>query len=65
MQKTTSDNYVFEIIPNEKALEMFKNQTLFTLHEDGSKSLIETIEELEQSIAKDQEIGIEVGFLFI
>ena len=65
MQKTTSDNFVFEIIPTEKAIEAFKKQSLYILHNDGSESLIETIEELHQAIEKELSIGVEVGFLFI
>lgn len=65
MQKITSDNFVFEIIPTEKALELFNSEALFTLHNDGSESLIETIEDLHQTIERELSIGREVGFLFI
>lgn len=65
MKKTTSDNFVFETVTHEKALQLFNSEELFTLHDDGSESLIETIEDLNHAIEKELSIGIEVGFLFI
>lgn len=65
MQKTTSDNFVFEIIPHDKAIEEFKKQSLYILHNDDSESLIHTMEELMEVIGFGEVIGVEVGFLFI
>lgn len=65
MKKTTSDNFVFETVTNEKALELFHNEALFTLHDDGSESLIENIEDLNHAIENELSIGVEVDFLFI
>ena len=65
MRKTTSDNFVFEIIPHDKALQLFNSEALFTLYEDGTEALIETIEDLHQAIENELSIGVEVGFLFI
>lgn len=63
--KVTSDGYVWCIV-TYAAKELFSSGALsiYALHDDESETLIETHEQLEQALASDTPIGIDVGFLY-
>ncbi len=53
------------LIVNGKAKEIFSSGlfALYALHEDGSESLIQTDNELNNALEYGEDIGIEVGNL--
>jgi len=63
--KVFADGFVWLIISNEQARQLWKTEafSLYTLYDDDSESMIETEEDLENSIRRASLIGIEVGFL--
>lgn len=63
--KVHADGFVWLVISNEQARQLWEAQvfTLYTLYDDGSEAMIETEEDLENSIQRSATIGIEVGFL--
>lgn len=63
--KVLADGFVWLVISNEQAWALWKTEalTLYALHGDDSESMIETEEDLENSIHRSSLIGIEVGFL--
>lgn len=63
--KVLADGFVWLVISNEQAQQLWKTEafTLYTLYDDDSESMIETEEDLENSIRQSRPIGIEVGFL--
>ena len=63
--KVLADGFVWLVISNEQARQLWKIEafTLYTLYDDDSESMIETEEDLENSIRQSRPIGIEVGFL--
>lgn len=63
--KVLEDGFVWLIVTNEQARQLWKTETfaLYTLYDDDSESLIETEEDLENSIRRSCPIGIEIGFL--
>ena len=62
--KVTADGFVWLLV-NDKAKEIWNNGLfeLFILHEDDSESLVESWEQLDESLANALSIGIEVGHL--
>ena len=64
MKITKQDNFVWKIVTN-KAKEIFSSGLfdLYTLHEDDSESIIDTMEELNKTLEKGLDVGIEVGFI--
>lgn len=63
--KVLTDGFVWLVISNEQARQLWETEafTLYTLYDDGSEGMIETKEDLENSICRSFPIGIEVGFL--
>ena len=63
--KVLADGFVWLVISNEQARQLWETEvfTLYTLYDDGSEGMIETKEDLENSICRSSPIGIEVGFL--
>lgn len=63
--KVLADGFVWLIISNEQARQLWKTEafTLYTLYDDDSEGMIETEEDLENSIRRASPIGIEVCFL--
>lgn len=63
MTTTTSDGFVYLIL-NDKAKEILSSGLfeLYALYSDGSESLIESSEHLNEVLADGCEIGIEIGF---
>lgn len=63
--KVLADGFVWLVISNEQARLLWETEafTLYTLYDDGSEGMIETKEDLENSIRRSSPIGIEVGFL--
>ena len=53
------------LIVTDKAKEIFNADLfqLYTLHDDGTESLIETFEDLNKSLENGLDIGIEVGYI--
>ncbi len=63
--KITADGFVWLIV-NDFAKEMYQTQILtplYTLYEDDSEALIETWDDLNLTLEKGLDIGIEVGTL--
>ncbi len=62
---TKEDNYVWEIINNKKAMEIFASdkEDIFILYDDDSEVLIETEEELMKAIDIGSTLGIGLGFV--
>lgn len=63
--KVLADGFVWLVLSNEQARKLWEIEafTLYTLCDDDSESMIETEEDLENSIRQSRPIGIEVGFL--
>lgn len=63
--KVLADGFVWLIVTNEQARQLWETETfaLYTLYDDDSEGLIETEEDLENSIHRSCPIGIEIGFL--
>lgn len=63
--KVLADGFVWLVISNEQARQLWKTEAfaLYTLYDDDSESMIETEDDLENSIRQSRPIGIEVGFL--
>lgn len=53
------------LIVTDKAKEIFNADLfqIYTLHDDGTESLIETFEDLNKSLENGLDIGIEVGHI--
>ena len=63
--KVLADGFVWLVISSEQARQLWETQVfnLYTLYDDESEGMIETEEDLEDSIRRSSLIGIEVGFL--
>ena len=62
--KTTNDGFVWLLVSLKQARKLWSTDvfTLYRLYPDGSEAQIETDGELEESIEKGYQIGIEVGY---
>lgn len=63
MKKIVND-FIWLIV-TDKAKEIFNADLfqLYTLHDDGTESLIETFEDLNKSLENGLDIGVEVGYI--
>lgn len=63
--KVCPDGFVWLIVPEKKALELFNAEvfTLCWLYPDDSEREIQTIQDLEEAIEQGDQIGIGVGFI--
>jgi len=65
----TDDNFVWmDITPQlrtkiKEVIEVWLNHSIYALHEDGSESLLESHEEVEEALNLGLKIGMEVGYL--
>ena len=65
----TDDNFVWmDITPQlrtkiKEVIEIWLNHSIYALHEDGSESLLESHEEVEEALNLGLKIGMEVGYL--
>jgi len=63
--KVLADGFVWLIVTDEQARQLWKTGAfaLYSLYDDDAEGLIETEEDLEDSIRRSCPIGIEIGFL--
>jgi len=63
--KVTKDGFVWKLV-SEEAKDIWNNGLfpLYELHKDGSESLIDSFEALDEARGNGAHIGIEVGHLF-
>ena len=61
---TKEDNYIWEIINNKQAMEIFASdkEEIFILYDDDSEGLVESEEELMKAIERGCTFGIGLGF---
>lgn len=61
---TKEDNYIWEIINDKQAMEIFASdkEEIFILYDDDSEGLVETEEELMKAIERGCTLGIGLGF---
>ncbi len=61
---TKEDNYIWEIINERQAMEIFASdkEEIFILYDDDSEGLVETEEELMKAIERGCTFGIGLGF---
>lgn len=58
------ENFVWLLV-TEKSKEVFSSGLfeVFELHEDGSESLCETMDDINRALESGNDLGVEVGFL--
>ena len=63
--KVTKDGFVWLVVPDNYAMEMWKANlaTLYVLHNDDSETMVETDLQMADAIHDGERIGIEVGFI--
>ena len=61
--KITKDNFVWKILTLEEAIKIFELDIfeIFALHEDGSETLIHSLDYIINFAETGAELGIEVG----
>lgn len=64
--KTCSDGFVWLLITPDQARKLWETEvfTLCRLYDDDSEAEIESDKDLEETIERGCQIGIEVGFIF-
>jgi len=66
MIKVTKDNFIWKIVTH-KARQIYQANIfeLYILHNDGSESLVESLDDIKFALLSNKQIGIEVGQLEI
>lgn len=61
--KITKDGFVWLTVNSDKAIEIWQTDmfNLFILYDDDSEGMIESKVDLDNAIAREMQIGIEVG----
>lgn len=61
--KVMKDGFVYKLVSGDKAKDIFSLELfeLYVIHDDDSESLIDTRNDLIQTIENGKEIGIPVG----
>ena len=63
--KVTKDGFVWLIVPDDLAMEMWKSKdaSLYILYDDDSEKLVETDWQIRSAIRDREQIGVEIGFV--
>lgn len=58
-------NFIWKVLTETEAIQIFKYTDIqvFTLHEDGTESLLDSAKEFEHALSQNHTIGLEVGFI--
>lgn len=61
--KVMKDGFVYKLVTTEKAKQILYQNLfeLYSIYDDDSESLIETLSDLDRAIEQGNEIGIPVG----
>ena len=67
--RVTKDDFVWMVVTHhmksgvKQVRDLWKNHTLYALYDDGTESVVESDEEINEAIKLGLDIGVEVGYL--
>lgn len=61
MFKTLKNGAVFGLLTKEQAEYWFDTIDVFVLHDDGTKSLVESADDIKTAVKNFEELGYELG----